>query len=233
MTFRDKFGQLFRNAREKKRLSRAVLGDRLGISPKTIQSWEMGRTFIEKLDLIPLIEEELDVSIGGILSEASGRIKVPDMHVRKAKPLTFAVNAKADLDSSCWTAVPLVKPANKEETDPAKIRWKVLDYVLVPQDWIAGRQRNLMAVRMQGRRMGPTIPEHACVVFECQRAPYERWQDTIVVAFIKDKGIRVRYARTEPDKVVLGLHGYRKGRFTLRKGTDRILGRVTGMLCKL
>ncbi len=72
-TIKTKFGKLFRAARDTKRLSRAALGMRLGISPKTIQSWENGRTWIEKLSLIPAIESELDVSISEIIRRATDR----------------------------------------------------------------------------------------------------------------------------------------------------------------
>ncbi|MDR1535410.1 MAG: helix-turn-helix domain-containing protein, partial [Planctomycetota bacterium] len=40
------FGRLLRQSRDAKGMSRVSLARRLGISPKTIQSWEMGRTFI-------------------------------------------------------------------------------------------------------------------------------------------------------------------------------------------
>lgn len=64
------FGQALRAARDAKKISRATLAIRLGISPKTIQSWEMGRTFIEELGLIPEIESELDISISRLIALA-------------------------------------------------------------------------------------------------------------------------------------------------------------------
>lgn len=66
------FGRLMRLARDSKGMSRATLAMRLGISPKTIQSWEMGRTFIERLDLIPQLEAELECSLSGLIAKATG-----------------------------------------------------------------------------------------------------------------------------------------------------------------
>lgn len=66
------FGRLMRLARDSKGMSRATLAMRLGISPKTIQSWEMGRTFIERLDLIPQLEAELECSLSALIAKATG-----------------------------------------------------------------------------------------------------------------------------------------------------------------
>lgn len=66
------FGRLMRLSRDAKGMSRATLAMRLGISPKTIQSWEMGRTFIERLDLIPQLEAELECSLSSLIAKATG-----------------------------------------------------------------------------------------------------------------------------------------------------------------
>ncbi|MCC8191050.1 MAG: helix-turn-helix domain-containing protein [Planctomycetes bacterium] len=66
------FGRLMRLSRDAKGMSRATLAMRLGISPKTIQSWEMGRTFIERLDLIPQLEAELECSLSSLIARATG-----------------------------------------------------------------------------------------------------------------------------------------------------------------
>lgn len=66
------FGRLMRISRDAKGMSRATLAMRLGISPKTIQSWEMGRTFIERLDLIPQLEAELECSLSTLIAKATG-----------------------------------------------------------------------------------------------------------------------------------------------------------------
>lgn len=71
------FGRLMRLSRDAKGMSRATLAMRLGISPKTIQSWEMGRTFIERLDLIPQLEAELECSLSALIAKATGATVVP------------------------------------------------------------------------------------------------------------------------------------------------------------
>ncbi len=69
---KGEFGRLMRLSRDAKGMSRATLAMRLGISPKTIQSWEMGRTFIERLDLIPQLEAELECSLSTLIAKATG-----------------------------------------------------------------------------------------------------------------------------------------------------------------
>ena len=64
------FGKALRLAREAKGFSRANLALRLSISAVSIASWESGRTFIQRLDLIPKMEEELGISIPHILAES-------------------------------------------------------------------------------------------------------------------------------------------------------------------
>lgn len=71
------FGRLMRLSRDAKGMSRATLAMRLGISPKTIQSWEMGRTFIERLDLIPQLEAELECSLSSLIARATGAANSP------------------------------------------------------------------------------------------------------------------------------------------------------------
>ena len=69
---KTEFGRLMRLSRETMGMSRATLAIRLGISPKTIQSWETGRTFIERLDLIPQLEAELECSLSTLIAKATG-----------------------------------------------------------------------------------------------------------------------------------------------------------------
>ena len=62
------FGAALRAARDAKGFSRAALAVRLNISPRTIQSWETGRTFIEELGLIPEIEAILGISLSRLIA---------------------------------------------------------------------------------------------------------------------------------------------------------------------
>ena len=70
LPIKSDFGRRLRQARDARGISRAALAVRLGISPKTIQSWEMGRTFIEKLDLTPALENELDIDVSAFIAQA-------------------------------------------------------------------------------------------------------------------------------------------------------------------
>ncbi len=80
------FGRLMRMSRDAKGMSRATLAMRLGISPKTIQSWEMGRTFIERLDLIPQLEAELECPLSTLIAKATGASVAPGAAAGAADP---------------------------------------------------------------------------------------------------------------------------------------------------
>jgi transcriptional regulator with XRE-family HTH domain len=86
------FGKALRLAREAKEFSRANLALRLSVSPVSIASWEMGRTFIERLDLLPRLESELDISIPHILAESLAGRKLPPP---SAEPLPSPNSPKA------------------------------------------------------------------------------------------------------------------------------------------
>jgi len=49
------FGEKFKQARMAAGYSRAKFGVEISVSAKTIQSWEVGRTFPENMALIPII----------------------------------------------------------------------------------------------------------------------------------------------------------------------------------
>ena len=63
------FGEKFEIVRKNAGLSRAKLGAVIGVSGKTIQSWENGRTWPENMSLIPIIEKTLGIFIPKILGE--------------------------------------------------------------------------------------------------------------------------------------------------------------------
>lgn len=63
------FGEKLKTARTLAGYSRAKLSVELGVSSKTIQSWETGRTFPENMSLVPVIEKKLGFFIPEILGE--------------------------------------------------------------------------------------------------------------------------------------------------------------------
>lgn len=74
---KKRFGKRFceerKNISSKKRkahISRKEMSDVLKISPKTIQSWEMGRTVPEDLSLIKKIHDKYSIDMVNILHEA-------------------------------------------------------------------------------------------------------------------------------------------------------------------
>lgn len=82
---KSRFGKLFKAEREKLRsrslkkdgskvnrnMSRREMAEILNVSPKTIQSWEMGRTFIDKLLLIPKIYYAFGIEVTALVYEAT------------------------------------------------------------------------------------------------------------------------------------------------------------------
>ncbi len=181
------FGRLMRLSRDAKGMSRATLAMRLGISPKTIQSWEMGRTFIERLDLIPQLEAELECSLSTLIARATGatvaaedRPPAIEEHqmglasqqrlLTRPGPLSpkftladasAAAGDSEDMEAE-WVSVPLLKPAALLgpvfEIQPKDI----IKHILIPREWVP-RAGVLVAVRMGDSAMMPMIPLGATV----------------------------------------------------------------------
>jgi len=63
------FGEKMKIARKLAGYSRAKLAVELGVSSKTIQSWETGRTFPENMSLVPIIEKKLSFFVPEILGQ--------------------------------------------------------------------------------------------------------------------------------------------------------------------
>lgn len=64
------FGHTIRKHRDAKGISRARLAQMVSISPKTIQSWENGRTFPENLKVLKAIGKILDIDLGAAFAKA-------------------------------------------------------------------------------------------------------------------------------------------------------------------
>lgn len=67
IAIKKSFGAKFKLARMAAGYSRAKLGVEISVSAKTIQSWEVGRTFPENMALIPIIRDKLGFFIPTIL----------------------------------------------------------------------------------------------------------------------------------------------------------------------
>jgi transcriptional regulator with XRE-family HTH domain len=249
------FGKKFRAARDAKKLSRAALGLRLGISPKTIQSWEMGRTFIEDLSLIGPIERELGISVSGLIAEATNpqagavAAEAPAVYPRrrgrpKAGPvdLAFQLQAvsgpafpEAERLADAFVAVPQVRPgaAMKDVADLAEA--DIVGHAVIPSDWVP-RGGVLVAYRMAESTLAPIIPLGAQVVVDRRKVDPDKVMNRLVALEIRGKGLRIRRLMVDPATgrtVGMPTAESRRGKVPFRPDSgDRILGRVVGVIAQ-
>ncbi len=255
------FGRLMRLSRDAKGMSRATLAMRLGISPKTIQSWEMGRTFIERLDLIPQLEAELECSLSALIAKATGATvstgpAAPELNetqmgaasqqklLTRPGPLspkfTLATSSQAAAEDAEkleveWVSVPLLKPgavlSPVFEIQPRDI----IRHVIIPREWVP-RAGVLVAVRMGDSAMMPMIPLGATVIIDLRPVPMEKALSRVCALDLSGKGLRIR-------RVVRDMAGERyygasitehgRAQIQIRPGKgDRILGEVIGILAQ-
>jgi len=251
---KKRFGKDFRTARDRKKLSRAVLGVRIGVSPKTIQSWEMGRTFIEDLSRIPEIEAELDIAIWQLIAKAThpGRGDIAaesttaygkrrlvkagpisphfDMHTAKSKSLP----ALEKFENGC-AAVPLLNPHAVTKPIPDLTKRDSPEYIVIPGEWIP-RGGVIVAFRMGDSAMTPMIPLGATVIIDRRPLDVKKALNKVVVLNLHDKRVKIRRLIREPvtDNLagMTALEGQRgKAMFRPDLG-DTILGSVVGILAQ-
>ena len=88
-----KVGNLIRYLREEKRLSQSQLGEKIGVSNKTISKWENGRGYPDTLILLSLAKE-LEITVDELLKgELNKNIKVNNDHNK----INNMINYKAEL----------------------------------------------------------------------------------------------------------------------------------------
>ena len=88
-----KVGNLIRYLREEKRLSQSQLGEKIGVSNKTISKWENGRGYPDTLILLSLAKE-LEITVDELLKgELNKNNKVNNDH----KKINNMINYKAEL----------------------------------------------------------------------------------------------------------------------------------------
>jgi transcriptional regulator with XRE-family HTH domain len=249
------FGKQFRSARDAKKLSRAALAMRLGISPKTIQSWEMGRTFIENLSLIPAIEAELTISVTSLI-EKSTRGIMPEVAAEapaeygasssKGCPKTgpvhvgFTLHAaklaampEEDILSKDVAAVPLLRPVAAAKPVPSLTTKDIAKYVVIPAEWVP-RGGVLVAYRMSDSGMDPMIPLGGIVIVDRRIQDVERSLGRLVALNMNSKGVRIRRLIDDPiSRKLVGVTALegRRGKIPYREDQgDTILGRVVGVM---
>lgn len=249
------FGKRFREARDEKKLSRATLGVRLGISPKTIQSWEMGRTFIEDLSLIPAIENELSISVSDLIAKAT----MGESYAAEAAPAygcgANAGNPKAGPLATCVTvhaanigelpdekalenefvSVPMIRPQSALKPIPDLEAADISSHVVIPGAWVP-RGGVLVAYRMGDSGMNPMIPLGAIIIVDRRPCELEKVVERVVAIDAHGKGMRIRKLVSDPlTKKVWGMTTIegRRGKFEYREDQgDRVVGRVVGILAQ-
>ena len=249
---KQRFGEAFRAARDKKQMSRASLAIRLGISPKTIQSWEMGRTFIEHLALIPEIEHELEISISRIIEmsvNGDQESKLPPLVeglVRKGPlPPTFNLQPARDRAASRsdkvahedWVMVPVVSSEIIENEIADLYKEDVERQVLIPAEWVP-RGGVLVATRMNDGGLEPRIFLGDTIIVDCRPVPPDKNIGQILAFSLAGRGLRIRqlHLDCEERKLIAGGWNNMRSRmhyvFQPDKGS-RVVGRVVAVLSQI
>lgn len=219
-TIKKGFGNAFRERRDAVGISRAELAKRMRISPKTIQSWEMGRTFPEQLGLFPLIERELGVSITDLIRVATGEPVNDSLRDLGPYPVD---RDKAEVVSVPFVTVPKLIKRHDRLTDKDHE-----GYVNIPSDWIppAGV---LVATRMNDSGLGASAPLGATLIVDLN--PPEKFSTLLekFVAVIRDGKLRFRLLvqKDEYEYRLASLSG--RGSFDLGKDVE-VIGHVVGIL---
>lgn len=253
--FKHKFGRHFRRARDKQGLSRAKLGEMLGISPKTVQSWESGRTFIEDLSLISSINEIMDIDLWNLLAKITSGRRPPSIAESAAiygnSPLG-CMKTPSDTPLKLHTT-PTTKPTATEQAVQASARTPVLrpralqkpiseltqnditHYTVIPSSWTP-RGGVLVAIPMTDTRMMPIIPQGSTVVIDRRPLSAKKASGRIVALSLMEGCVRIRRLIKDADSgklVGATALGEKRGRviFDAENG-DSILGKVVGVLAK-
>ncbi len=253
---KEDFGRRLRAARDAKGLSRQVLSARLGVSPKTVQSWEMGRTFIEKLSLFPLIERELGISLSEIIEGAMGhdidskgrraaesRAKygtktLPEESIAATNPITFNFNQvrtnnelATDISSN-FHAIPIIKPSSISKAVADLKESDVIDHTIISKDWVP-RGGVMIAFSASDDGLEPTIPLDSLIIVDRRELDLEKSIGRNIAIFQKGKGLKLRQLEEgTKDSGLRGItnSGKSKGSFEIKldKG-DVILGRIVAV----
>ena len=210
MKLKKILGRRLRSARDLKGLSRQVLSARLGVSPKTVQSWEMGRTFIEKLSLFPLIERELGISLSEIIEEAmlkkSGKTSkkaseskakygktIANTDAIETNPVVFSFNqvkTNSELNTECskdYYAIPVIKPSSISKPVFDLKDSDVIDHTIISKDWIP-RGGVMIACNNADNGMEPTIPADSLIIIDRRELILEKSIGRNIAIFQKGKG---------------------------------------------
>jgi transcriptional regulator with XRE-family HTH domain len=236
------------------------LARRLGVSPKTIQSWETGRTFLERLDVIPRLEAELGCRLSSCIAKAAGSPPgipesaedasllsgetaseaPPPKQSARIGPLAIRFDLSAsplavagdELERN-WVAAPVLRPGALLAGIANLSPRDIVRHVAFPGEW-APKAGALAALRMGDSAMMPMIPLGATVIADMRpKAPEKMLGKVAVIGFV-DRGVRVRrLVRSVTGESILASGVVEHGRAMLQfrpDKKDRILGEVIGIL---
>jgi hypothetical protein len=179
----------------------------------------MGRTFIEQLDLIPILEAELECSLSAFIGRAAGAsvaspgqlgdigdigptqmgIAAQQKLATRLGPLKPVFNiaapgeggGKEEEYGEYMVAAPLVKPnALLKPISTLKAR-EIIRHVLIPGDWVS-RASVVAAVRMGDSALMPMIPLGAIVAIDMRPTPPEKMLGRIAAIGYAGRGFRIR-----------------------------------------
>jgi transcriptional regulator with XRE-family HTH domain len=195
---------------------------RLGISPKTIQSWEMGRTFIERLDLIPQLEAELECSLSGLIAKATGATVAAADEVRSESEAMMTEHQMGTASQQKLLTRPgplspkftinTLTPGEEFDLEKLEGDWAAVPLLkpaavlnpvfgIQPRDIIkhviiprewVPRAGVLVAVRMGDSAMMPMIPLGATVVIDMRPMSLTKALTRITALEFAGKGLRIR-----------------------------------------
>ncbi len=253
---KEDFGRRLRAARDARGLSRQVLSARLGVSPKTVQSWEMGRTFIEKLSLFPLIERELGISLSQIIEEAmlpETNKNASKASERKAKynkktpvitnsvessPVVFNFNQVrtntelATDDSSNFVAIPIIKASSISKPVFDLKESDVIDHTIISKEWVP-RGGVMIACKASDNGLCPTVPVDSLIIIDRREIIAEKFIGKNLAIFQKGKGLKLRQldeGSKEGSLRAIPANGKSRGSFVIKENKgDIILGRIVAV----
>jgi len=128
IAIKKSFGEKFKLARMAAGYSRAKLGIEISVSAKTIQSWEVGRTFPENMALIPVIRNKLGFFIPTILGQtveeeevkASGSVEKKIVRRAAVVDGSFVVKVPIEEEAKEPTEEEVKEPTEEEVDDLAE-----------------------------------------------------------------------------------------------------------------
>ncbi|MCD8107226.1 MAG: helix-turn-helix domain-containing protein [Oscillospiraceae bacterium] len=101
-----KIGKFIAELRKKSGLTQEQLGERIGVTNKTISRWETGN-YMPSIDMLEVLAETFNVSInellaGEVLDDKSFRTKADENVLKIARSEIFSIKEKSDYWKKKW-----------------------------------------------------------------------------------------------------------------------------------